>query len=259
MPAGILPFAVGLIVAFPLARTRWLSLAQVAGFIVCVTLATGWSLEPMTSTRKLAVAGVAVVVLCAVVESDTARWRAVAAIVSAVLAAATLWMLWRLLAQKEMGAAALAGVPATLYVAAQSGAMLHAGDDPPRAAAAGAVLGLATGVVAILGASAVLGTFALAAGSAAAATLGAQFLRNAAAPVGRSLSLPVATVAGLAGVNGVMTAELPWYALLPLLLVAPIARLAPATLPVRLRCVAAFALALVPAAAAVALAWFRPA
>ena len=259
MQAGILPFFVALVLALPLARTRWLSVAQGAGFVVCVWLAVGWSLEAMTSTRKLAICGAAVVALCAGVEWLARRWRAVAAAASAVLACAALWMLWRLLAQKETGPAVLAGVLAAAYVAAQAGTMLHAGDDPVCCAAAGSVLGFATGIVAILGASAVLGTFALAAGSAAAATLAAQFLRNGTAPVGRSISLPAATVSALAGVNGVMAAELSWYALLPLLLVAPVARIAPATLSVRLRCIAAFALALVPAAAAVALAWFRPA
>jgi hypothetical protein len=86
-----------------------------------------------------------------------------------------------------------------------------------------------------------------------------QLLRGSAAPVGRSISLPAATVAALAGVNGVMTAELSWYALLPLLLIAPVARLVPAMLTPRIRSIAAFALCLIPAAAAIALAWFRPA
>jgi hypothetical protein len=259
MQAGVLPFVVALVVAFVLARSRWLAVAQEAGFAVAVTLAAGWSLDSLTSTRKLAIVGIAVIALCAAVEWKPMQWRRIAAGVCAVLAAATVWMLWRLLAQKDTGPALWAAIPAAGYVALQAGLALHCGEDPVRSAASGAVLGLATGIVAILGASALLGTFALAVGSAAAATLAVQFFRGSEARVGRSISLPAAAVAALAGVNGVMTGELPWYALLPLLLIAPVARLAPATLTTRIRCIAAFALCLIPAAAAIALAWFRPA
>ena len=257
--AGILPFVVALVVAFLLARTRWLALAQVAGFAVAVTLAAGWSFESLTSTRKLAIVGVATIAMCAAIEWKPAQWRRVALAVCIVLAASAVWMLWRLLAQKEVAPAVLAAVLAGGYVAMQSALALQSGDDPVRSAASGAVLGMATGIVAILGASAVLGTFALAVGSAGAATLAVQFIRGRASPVGRSISLPAAVVAALAGVNGVMTAELPWYALLPLLLCVPITRLAPSTLTARVLCIAAFALCLIPAAAAIALAWFRPA
>jgi hypothetical protein len=259
MQAGILPFVVALVLAFPLARSRWLAIAQVAGFAVAATLAAGWSLESLTSTRKLAIVGVAVIALCAAIEWKPVQWRRFGAVACVALAAATVWMLWRLLAQKDLGPAALAATLAAGYVLLQTALALHAGEDPARSAASGAVLGFATGIVAILGASALLGTFALAVGSAAAATLAVQFFRGRAAPVGRSISLPAAAVAGLAGVNGVMTGELPWYALLPLLLIAPIGRVAPATLTARIRCIAAFVLCLIPAAAAIALAWFRPA
>src|SRR4051812_20729935 len=107
MQAGVLPFAVALVVAFLFARTRWLALAQIAGFAVAVTLAAGWSLESLTSTRKLAIVGVASIVVCAAIEWKPTRWRRVAAAVCAVLAAATVWMLWRLLAQKDIGPAVL--------------------------------------------------------------------------------------------------------------------------------------------------------
>jgi hypothetical protein len=257
--AAGLPFLVALAMAWPLARTRWLALPQAAGFAATATLAIGWSLESLTSTRKLALAGVAAILLCALIEMLDDRRRTATALACIALAAATVWMLWRLLAQQDAAHAVLTGVVAAGYVAAQGALVLRAGDDPVRAAAAGAVLAWGTGVVAILGASAVLGTVALAAGSAAIATLGVQFLRGAGGPAGRSIALPAAAVAALAGANAVLTAELPWYALLPLLLVVPAAQLAPATLRPRARALSALALAFVPAAAAVALAWFCPA
>jgi hypothetical protein len=82
-------------------------------------------------------------------------------------------------------------------------------------------------------------------------------VRGHASPAGRSISLPSGTAAALAAVAAVMAAELPWYTLLPLLAVAPATLLArPAN--VFWRAAFAFVFALVPAALAVGLAWFRP-
>ncbi|HUR88074.1 MAG TPA: hypothetical protein VMZ74_03215 [Ramlibacter sp.] len=254
-----LPFIVALIVALPLARTRWLAIAQVAGFAVCATLVAGWSLEALTSTRKLAIIGIATLALCALVEVGSSNWRAAAATSAVALGFAAAWMLWRLLAQKEIGPALLAALLAAGYVVLQAGLSLHAGADPVRSTAAGAVLALATGAVAILGASAVLGSMAIAVGVSAVATLVLPWLRNEAPPRGRSIALPVSAVAALGDVAAVLVAELPGYCLVPLALVFPVSHLAPALRPVRTRAAVAFALALIPAAAAIALAWFRPA
>jgi len=253
---GGLPFVVALVLAAALARTRWLAFAQAAGFAACVTLAIGWSFESLTSTRKLAIVAVASVLLCLFVERFRTRASNVACIV--LIAASSTWVLWRLLAQMDLPAALAAGLLAAAYVAWLTGSSLKASADPVRGAAAGAALGFGTGVLAILGASAVLGVAALAAGSAAAATLVVQALRNSPSPVERSISLPAVTAAALAGTAAVMTAELPGYALLPMLAVPPATLLARPAGAFR-RGALAFVFALVPAAIAVALVWFRPA
>jgi hypothetical protein len=257
--AAVLPFIAALVVAIPLARTRWLGLAQAAGFIACASIAVGWAIEPLTATRKLAFIGAASALLVVAIELAGARSRLVAASVMLALAGGTVWMLWRVLAQKEVGAAVVTGAIASGWMIFQSAAALRVSRDPVRGAAAGAALGWATGIVAILGASGLLGVLALAAGSAAAATLLVQMARNTAPPAGRSISLPAVTVAALAAAAVVLTAELAWYVLLPLLAVVPLAGIAPASLSARARGIAAFALGAAPAAAAVALAWFRPA
>jgi len=257
--AGVLPFIVALVVALPLARTRWLALAQVAGFAVCVTLVAGWSLESLTSTRKLAIIGVASVALCVLVEMWTANWRAAIAAASLALAIAAIWMTWRVLVQKEPGPAIFAAVLVGGYVAAQCALSLQAGEDPVRCTSAAVVFALASGVVAVLGASAVLGSMAISVGASAMATLAIPFIRNVPPPRGRSVALPATAVAALAGAAAVLVADLSAYCLLPLLLVAPAARLAPALRPMRVRALVAFSFAVVPAACAIALAWFRPA
>jgi hypothetical protein len=251
-----MPFVVALALAAFLARTRWLAIAQAAGFAVSVTLAVGWSFESLTSTRKLALVAVASLLLCLLVER--LRTKVADIVCVALLALSNTWVLWRLLAQKDLVAAVVAGVLAAAYVAWISGSTLKVSDDPVRGAAGGAALGFGTGVLAILGASAVLGVVALAVGSAAAATLLVQALRNTSAPAGRSISLPAASAAALVGTAAVMTAELPWYALLPMLAV-PHATLLSRPTGVFARAALAFVFALVPAAVAAVLAWFHPA
>lgn len=251
-----MPFIVALALAAPLARTRWLAVAQAAGFAACATIAIGWSFESLTATRKLAIVGVASLVLCVFVERSRKPWAETLCVL--LLAAASVWVLWRLLVQKELAAAAVAGVLAAAYVAWQVAASLKISADPVRGTAAAAALGFSAGAVAILGASAVLGIAALAAGFAAAATLIVQAWRGVAAPHARSASLPATSVAALVPAAAVMTGELSWYVLLPLLAVSPSVLLARAA-GVRWRATLAFLFALVPGLVAVALAWFRPA
>jgi hypothetical protein len=255
--AALVPGVVALVVAFVLARTRWLSLAQAAGFIAAASIAVGWSFESLTSTRKLVWIAAASVVLCAVIEFGAARRRAAIGAVVVAAGTAAVWMAWRLIAQKDAAPAVLSAVLVAGYVAAQVALHLRAGRDPVRASASAMVLGLATGVLAILGASAVLGLLGLAAGTAAGATWFVQLVRNQASPVGLSIAVPTAVAAALAGIGAATTGELAPWTLVPLLAMAPATSFIPDAWPARSRAAVAVIATLVPAAIAVALAWFR--
>lgn len=258
--SGVAPFAVGLAVSATLARTRLLALAQVAGFLTLVVLAIGLSCESLTSTRKLVLIGLATGAAALLLEWRGLPRRATQPAVIAALAIACVWMLWRLLAQKEIGPALLAGTLAAAYVAAVAGSTLSVSEDPVRGAAAGLMLGLGTGVLAVLGASAVLGLAAISAGAAAGATLLVQMLRGRPAEPGASISLPASAISALVGVLAVLSASLPWLCLLPVL-AAPLAtRLVPVSVqPVWLRAFLSALAALVPMLVAIALAWTRAA
>jgi hypothetical protein len=86
-------------------------------------------------------------------------------------------------------------------------------------------LGLGTGGAALLGASALLGQFGLALGSAASAYLLIQMISNRPLPCGRSYTLPLSLISGLTGSLAVLTAELPWYALAPLAAIPLLAKI----------------------------------
>ncbi len=256
--AGVAPFAAALLAAAALRKTRQLGLAIVAAFLCATALTLGLGFESLTSMRKLVLVGVAVAVLGAVLEfiADRPRWIH-RVMVIAVTCLAVLWVLQRLLLQGEAAAATLAAAAATLYCVALLAGGERVSRDPVCVAAVTLVLGLASGALALFGASAQLAQLGIALGAGAGAALLVQMLSGAAAPVGWTLGLSAHIIAGLIGTLAVMTGSLPWYCLLPLPLVAWAARLAPVgARPVWQQAMLFAFFALVPALIAVVLAWF---
>ena len=257
--AGVLPFAIALIVAIPLRNTRHLGLAVAAGFLCAVALTLGFGLESLTSVKKLVLVGIGAAALGAMLELMTTEpRRVVRVVVAAGVALAVLWVLQRILMQRDAMALALAATGAAVYcVALLAGNDRAVSRDPVRAAATALVVGLATGVLALFGASAQLAQLGIALGAGAGAALLVQMLSGASAPAGWTLGFSAQVIAAGVGLLAVFTGSLPWYCLLPLPLVAWSARMAPGQArPVWQRAVLSVAFALVPAVLAVMLAWF---
>ena len=256
--AGIVPFLVALVLGLLLARTRFLAAGVIAGLAVLLALTIGFALEPMTSVRKLILVTFGSGALALVLEAagTTAR-RSVAGAVAVVAGLASVWIVLRVLQQKETGPALIAGAAAALFVIATVGALLECSTDPLRASVIGTCLGWGSGALAVLGASALLGQIGIALGTACAGLALAQMLRGGPAPSGWTTALPAGLGAALVGVAAVATGELRWYFLLPLLLVPFAARLVPGggtRRPWQHAFLAGFA-ALVPVIAAIGWAW----
>ena len=257
--AGVAPFVVALVLSAVLGRTRFLGLAQVGGFAILAYLAIGLNFESLSSTKKLALVGFATALLVVGLERFGQLNKATIALVVAVLAAAILWVAWRLLAQQEMAPAVVRAVLAIAYAGLLVASTLYVSRDPVAGAAAGLMLGLGTGALAVLGASALLGVVGISAGAAAGATLLVQMVRGRAAPAGWTISLPASTLSALAGVLAVLSASLPWYSLLPLLAAPWATRLVPGVVQkVWLRAFLCALAALIPVLAAIAVAWALP-
>lgn len=256
--AGVVPFVAALIAAGLLMRTRLLGLAQVVGFAAVVALAIGFSFESLTSTRKLVLAGLFTLLPILLLELRDWSTRAAARSAIALVAGlAGVWVALRVLQQKETAAALLAGAATALYLAALVESTLRVGSDTVRGAAAGLMLGLAGGALALLGASALLAQMGIAVGAAAGATLLVQMIAGKRSPTGATLSLPASVVAGLVGLLAVFTASLPWYCLMPTLAIPWATRLVPAgSRPVWLTAFLTALAAFVPLLFAVGLAWF---
>lgn len=170
---------------------------------------------------------------------------------------AAVWVVLRLLQQKETTDALLAGAASALYLAALVESTLRVGSDSVRGAANGLVLGLASGALALLGASALLAQVGIAVGAAAGATLLVQMIAGRCTPAGATLSLPASVVAGLVGLLAVFTGALPWYCLLPTLAIPWATRLVPVgSRPVWLTAFLTAIVAFIPLLLALGLAWF---
>lgn len=168
--AGVVPFLIALALSAVLGRTRFLGLGQVAGFLALVGLAIGFSFEPMTAMRKLIVLGAASGLALLLLEAPREPRKEASWVVLALLALGTVWMLWRLLVQRELPAALLVGSLSAAFVVALAASTLHlSARSPVEGTAAGLMIGLGMGALAVLGASAVLALAAISVGAGAGA------------------------------------------------------------------------------------------
>ncbi len=256
--AGVAPFLVALAVAALLRRGRLLGLAIGAAFLVVIALTMGFSVEVLTSLRKLMLVGVGTIVLVPVLELPAVRSRKGLAIAVAVASAATaVWIPFRVIAQIEGWQAYGAGLAAAAFMAVLvDGTRRACADDPVRSASAALVLGLGAGGLALQGASAQLAQIGIAIGAGAGAALFVQMLAGAPATRGWSLALPANVVSGLAGLLAVFTGSLAWPGLLALLVAPWAMRLVPQRdRPVWLTAIMSAVAALVPVL--LTLVWFR--
>jgi hypothetical protein len=245
--AGIAPFVVALITVELFRRIRLSGLAIIAGFAATIYLASDFSVEPLTAARKIVLLGLISALLALLLTLLQSRWFVW--LLPVLGSAAAIWTVQRILQHQAPQVMLLWGAGCAAYVAILVWAMdTLSNQEPLRAASAATALGFGTGGAALVGASALLGQFGIALGSAAAAHLFIQMVSNKPLPTGRTFTLPLAVIAGLTGCLAVLSAQLPWYAL-PILAAIPVlagfAPLPNRSLRIRslLLCILTFALA----------------
>ena len=256
--AALVPFVVAFVVAALLFRTRLTGLAIGAGFAAVIVLAIGFGFEPLTAVRKMVLCAAGACVLLVLLElgpiSASTGVRISLAIAAAV---AGIWVVLRVLQQQETGPGLLGAAGAAAYMAAFVGGGIRADADPLGLAATGLMMGLCSGALALLGASASLAEVGIAVGASSGAVLLLQMLAARRPPSGWTLALPASVVAGLVGLLAVFTASLPWYCLVPTLAIPWATRFySRGNRPVWLTAFLMALLALIPVLVAVAVAWF---
>jgi len=219
--AGLVPFIAALVTAELLQRLRLSGLAIIAAFAATVYLTSDFGMVPFTGVRKIVWLGLGSSALAIVLTLfNSSLWRPALA---ALAAATAVWVGLRILQQHPITEALEWGVACALYVGWLVYWFDGLRDDPVAAGSAGFALGFGTGGAALLGSSALLGQFGLALGAACSAYLLIQAISNSRLPCGRSFTLTLSLLAGLIGCQGVLSAQLPWYALAPLGLIPLVA------------------------------------
>jgi len=253
---ALLPFLAGLVASALLAPLRLAGLAAVAGFATAVYLVVGFEFSPMTTIRKVMLLGLIAPVLGVAADFAFKPKRAMAPLVAVASGALSVWVFLAVLTQKELADALLIGGGIAAYVAWQVGFTLSLHEDSVRAGAAGLALGMGTGVAAVFAASATLGLYAMALGSASGAFLLVQMLTGRRILAGIAFTLTTGLLAGLLGATTYHLAQLPWYVLAVMAPVPLLARLPiPAKWPVWGQAVALSGATLTVSAVACYLVW----
>jgi len=231
--SAVLPFVIALALALGLRRlttTAWLW-ALFTAFTVSALLINGFTLTPLTGTRKIILLLGAALLSAALLPGVLSKLRLQRPFIDLFCLLALAWVFWVVLARmpSEQIAIHAAGFITLLVILQQS--FERVSGNPAQLHGAGLSLLLGVGLSATAAASALLGQLALAlaaasggaylawviAGSAPSATGGKQ-------PV---VTLPYLLAALLLGLASVVFARLPWYALIPLALIPLVVSLVP--------------------------------
>ncbi len=224
MQGGFAPFLAALVTAELLQRLRLSGLAVTAAFAVTVYLAGSLSFEPLTAARKIVLLGLLAPALVLILNPLISTWL-LRPLLAAAGGAAALWVIQRILEQQQAAVMLVWGAGCAFYAGWLVYWMDRLEAAPVHSGSAGLALGAGTGVSALFGASALLGLFGMSLAASAAACLLIQVLTNRDLACGRSFTFTLALSAGLTGSFAVLSAELPWYALLPLAAIPLVGRI----------------------------------
>lgn len=230
LQSSLIPFCVALAMAASLlaGAKRWSGLAVVAGFYAAVYLIAGFEFAPLTSTRKILLLGIAALLAGIALDALRANARVGAGALFWLGGAALLWVVWPVVQREELrGAVALGGM-GVIYAVGVMSLTSELAAKPRHAGVALLTLSLGTGGAALMGASALIGQLGLALGAATGAWLLLAMWKPTLG-AGNVLTLPVGFLNALLGYGAFVYARLPWFALLPLVLIPLLVRfIAPA-------------------------------
>ncbi|MDH4172239.1 MAG: hypothetical protein OEV97_00690 [Betaproteobacteria bacterium] len=253
--SSVLPLAAGLACAALLYPVRLEGLAAIAGFLAAVAAIGNFGLEPLTATRKIVVTGAAAAAIGVLSDFAFKPTRFSAPVLGAIFGAAALWVFASVLRQKAPLELALVGAGVVALTVWLVSATVSLQLDSARAGASGLMLGLGTGVSAVLGASALIGQYGMALGAACGGFLLLLLALGPRVGAGHALTLTVSVLSALLAAASVLLAQVPAVALAALALVPVAARLPLPGTPLWMQPVLAGVYTGVPAAGACVLAW----
>lgn len=214
--AGAIPFLLALLAGALLPRRLpwWSALVFAIGYFCAAWLILDGRLTPLTSPRKLVILGAAAVVVGLAYDALRAATTRLRNVPLLLAVAGVTWLIWPKLASADNWQRLLMFSAAGGYAVWLCFALRQLQDEDIGSSISATLLGLASGICALLGASALLGELAIAVGSGAAAI--ALFGLTRRIDHGSGFNYTVAVLTALIGIAAVLYAKVPWYALVAL-------------------------------------------
>jgi len=230
--SAAVPFVVAFVAYFGLRKVTeraWIW-ALLAAFVAAAGLIYGFTVTPLTATRKiilLVIASFFVAALMPLVMSRQNLQRRISTIISQL---ALLWVFWAVVARMQSSDMVLFLVGSISLVLVLEDLFDRVADNPAKLHSAGLSLLLGVGLSATAAASALLGQLALALAAASGGAFLAWILTGnlTVNQTKQSITtLPYVMAPALLGVAAVIFARLPWYALIPLVSIPLVVNLVP--------------------------------
>ena len=252
MKGGLAPLLAGVAAALVFYPMRLSGLAAACGFFAAVYFSGQLELE-----KKLLLLSVAAALLGALVDLAFRPTRKTGLVLGIVFGIAACWIFISILGGMPAQKLALHAVGLGVLVATTVAFSVLSYDEPPRAAAAGVGLGVATGVLAFLGGAQLLAlwSFGLAAGAAGFLIVALVLARGMVA--GASFTLSVGVIGATLAASVVLQRGLLWYHAAILALVPLAVRLPVPHRSAIAQAIVALFYALAPGAGVCALVWYR--
>jgi hypothetical protein len=219
---GVAPLVAGLAAALVFYPVRLSGVAAACGFFTAVYLTGQLGFE-----KKLLMLSLAATLLGALADLAFRPTRSAGIVLGFAFGIATFWIFLTIIGRMPPQRLVLYAIGLTVLVAATVAFSVLSHDQPPRAGAAGVGLGLATGVIALLGGAKILAlwSFGLAAGAAGFLFIATILARGMVA--GASFTLSVGVIGAALAAAVTLQRGLLWYhaallALIPLAVRLPV-------------------------------------
>lgn len=213
--AGIVPFIIALIAGAILPRRyAWWSTAIFAiAYFFAAWLILDGRLTPLSSSRKLVLMGAGAVVLGIITQISFSR-ATVQKILIALAIIAVTWLIWPKLIRLDITQQLIMAAGVGIYAIWLSFAFHQLRDEDIASSMSATILGFATGICALIGASSLLGELGIAIGASTAAV--ALYGLNRRTDHSAGFYFSVSILCTLIGVASVLYAKVPWYSLIAL-------------------------------------------
>lgn len=219
---GVAPFVVALVLGLVLKPAGGAGVGLAVGFYTTAYLINVLNFTPLTSTSKLLLIGGAAVIIGIFLDLYRGSRQQSFPIIFILATIAAGWLLWPLISRNELSEIWPSVLPGMLYLGWLAAWSDGLRDRSIRATSAVWVLSFAVGAMAVIGAAASLGQLGIALGAAA----GALCILSIILPnlrTGSIFALSGLILAGCLSLAGVFYARIPWYSLLFLAAIPPLA------------------------------------